>query len=164
MDSTLTQIEKEIYTPCGLVISAFRIEEESQEYFACQFQLNKRNIISRNSKITPTKTGQFVTFWKRNPNGPIEPFSETDSVDFFVVNSRTNNKLGQFVFPKSVLIEKGILSTNKKEGKRAFRVYPSWDIATNKQAVQSQKWQLDYFYEIGSTNNLEKVRTLYSKH
>lgn len=162
MDSNLIQIETEIYSKCGLVISAFRIEAESKEYYACQFQLNGRSIISRNSKITPTKTGQFVTFWKRNPNGPIEPFYETDSIDFFVVNLRTDNKLGQFVFPKSALIEKGILSTAKKEGKRAFRVYASWDIATNKQAVQAQKWQLNYFFELGSTSSLEKATALYN--
>jgi hypothetical protein len=74
---------------------------------------------------------------------------------------RTEKKFGQFVFPKSVLIKKGIISTRKKEGKRAFRVYPNWDVAKNKQAERTQKWQLDYFYEINATTDLQKVTGLY---
>jgi len=102
-----------------------------------------------------------VTFWKRSNNGPIEPFSETDQIDFFVINVCVNNKWGQFVFPKSVLIKKGIISAGKKEGKRGFRVYSVWDIVANKQAERTQKWQLDYFFEINSLTALEKAIKLY---
>ena len=80
-----------------------------------------------------------MTFWKRNGDGPIEPLNETDQIDFNTVNVRTENELGQFVFPKSVLIKKGIISAERKEGKRAFRVYPNWDTAKNKQAERTQK-------------------------
>ena len=73
----------------------------------------------------------------------------------------TENGFGQFVFPKPVLVKKGIISTESKEGKRAFRVYPDWDIAKNKQAAQTQKWQLDYFYEINDLTDLHKVSKLY---
>ncbi|WP_349675907.1 MepB family protein [Salegentibacter sp. UBA1130] len=151
----------EIYEKCGLKISDFQLETESKEYIACRFDLNGRKIISRNAKITPKKVGQFVTFWKRNGNGPIEPFEVNDQFDFFVVNVRTENQFGQFVFPKSVLIKKGIISTDKKEGKRAFRVYPSWVIANNKQAGKTQKWQLNYFHEITYSTDLKKVTDLY---
>ena len=58
-----------------------------------------------------------MTFWKRNGNGPIEPLIETDQIDFTTVNVRTENELGQFVFPKSVLIKKGMISVERKEGK-----------------------------------------------
>ena len=78
------------------------------------------------------------------------------------MNVLTETKLGQFVFPESVLIKKGIISTAKKEGKRGFRVYPVWDIAKNKQAIQTQTWQLNYFYEINNTLDLDKVNALYS--
>ena len=125
MDKNLKQIKTEIYDQCPLEFSDFIIETESTEYDACQFKLDGLNVRSRNSKITPKKVGQFVTFWKRNGTGPIEPFSEKDPIDFFTVNVRNEDKFGQFVFPKSVLIKYGILSTEKKEGKRAFRVYPN---------------------------------------
>ncbi|PQJ33215.1 MepB family protein [Nonlabens arenilitoris] len=162
MDDNLNKINNEVYTKCGLKISDFQIEHESKEYNACRFDLNGQKIISRNSKITPKKVGQFVTFWKRNEKGPIEPFEENDPIDFYTVNVRTENDFGQFVFPKSVLIKKGIISTTKKEGKRAFRVYPNWDIAKNKQAERTQKWQLEYFYIINDAINLKKVVKLYT--
>jgi hypothetical protein len=37
------------------------------------------------------------------------------------------------------LIEKGIVSTSKKEGKRGFSVYPIWDKTASHQAVKTQK-------------------------
>ncbi len=161
MDKNLNQIKAEVYDKCALEITEFETEPESKEYNACRFKLNGLNVISRTAKITPKKVGQFVTFWKRNGNGLIEPFNETDQIDFFVVNVLTENGFGQFVFPKSVLVKKGIISTESKEGKRAFRVYPDWDIAKNKQAAQTQKWQLDYFYEIDESTDFKKVVELY---
>ncbi len=163
MDKNLKQIKTKIYDRCSFEISDFKLEQESKEYDACRFNLNGSRVVSRNAKITPKKIGQFVTFWKRNGNGPIEPFNDRDEIDFFVVNIRTENEWGQFVFPKSVLIEKGIISTQKKEGKRAFRLYPSWDKTKSKQAEQTQKWQLNYFYEVGEMTDFEKVIQLYSK-
>lgn len=163
MDKNLNQIKAEIYDKCSLEISDFKTETESKEYNACRFKLNGLNILSRNAKITPKKAGQFVTFWKRNENGLIEPFDVNDPIDFYTVNVRTENEFGQFVFPKSVLLKKGILSTSMKDGKRAFRVYPKWDIVKSKQAERTQKWQLNYFYQINSLTDLQKVSELYNE-
>ena len=145
------EIINQVYKKCSLKISNFKIETESKEYNACQFNLNNLKIICRNAKITPKKVGQFVTFWKREINQPIAPFDENDT------------QIGQFVFPKAILIKKGIISTNKKEGKRAFRIYPPWDKTTSKQAEQSQKWQVDYFYEILDEKDLAGLLKLYEK-
>ena len=164
MTNELSEIKNEVYDKCELLISELEYESESTDYAACSFKLNGLNIICRNAKITPKKIGQFVTFWKRNINGSIEPFFETDRIDFYAVNVRAENKRGQFVFPKSELIKKGIISTDKKEGKRAFRVYPSWDIVKNKQAERTQKWQLNYFYEIGKSTEFKKVNELYKNY
>jgi len=163
MNKNLNQIKAEIYDKCSLKISDFKTERESKEYNACRFKLNGLNILSRDAKITPKKVGQFVTFWKRNENEIIEPFNEKDGIDFYIVNVRTENEFGQFVFPKSVLIKRGILSTEKKDGKRGFRVYPNWDTVKSKQAEQTQKWQLNYFYEINNSTDLQKVNELYNK-
>lgn len=161
MDNTLKQIQAQVYEPIDFEISDFIIETESKEYDACRFVLNDLRILSRSAKITPKKGGQFVTFWKRYGDGPIEPFHETDPFDFYVVNIRADNKLGQFVFPKAVLINKGIVSTDKKEGKRAFRVYPPWDQTNSKQAERTQKWQLDYFYELSKSIDFDRVKLLH---
>ncbi|NGP86716.1 MepB family protein [Fodinibius halophilus] len=161
MNDNLKSINNNIYDKCGLALSDFKTETESAAYDACQFKLNELNILSRTAKITPKKAGQFVTFWKRKGDGPIEPFHEVDPIDFFVVNVQSDHKFGQFVFPKSVLIKKGVITTNKKEGKRGIRVYPIWDIPKSKQAERTQKWQLNYFYEIGEMTDFKKVKELY---
>ncbi|MDD2984350.1 MAG: MepB family protein [Crocinitomicaceae bacterium] len=161
MHENLIQIKAEIFDACGFQFSDFQIEEESREYDACQFRINGLHVISRTAKITPKKAGQFVTFWKRNKQGPIEPFHFADDIDFFVVNVRFENRFGQFVFPKSILVQKGIISIEKKEGKRAFRVYPIWDVVESKQALQSQKWQTNYFFELDASPDLEKIKGAY---
>ena len=161
MDSTLNHIKTAVYDKCALTMTDFETEAESKEYKACKYQLNGRSILGRKAKTTPKKAGQFVTFWKRNERGIIAPFEATDKIDFYVVNVQQDNRLGQFVFPKSVLIQKGIMSTLGKEGKRAFRVYPKWDVVSNKQAERTQKWQLDYFYEINTSTDIKKVSALY---
>lgn len=161
MNKNLSQIKKEVYEVCGLEITDFELESESKEYDACRFKLNGKKVLCRGAKITPKKAGQFVTFWKRNEGGPIAPFDVSDLIDFYVVNVRSEDKFGQFVFPKSVLVKRGIISTPKKEGKRAFRVYPTWDIVKSKQAQRTQQWQLEYFYEINPSTNFNKVRELY---
>ncbi|OHX64540.1 MepB family protein [Flammeovirga pacifica] len=163
MDKNIKLIEKEIYDKCSLSISDFTLETESVDYYACQFKLNEWHIISRNAKITPKKVGQFVTFWKRNKEKTIAPFDENDFLDFYTVNVRTEYEFGQFVFPKSVLIEKGIISTEKKEGKRGFRVYPIWDTVTSKQAERTQKWQLNFFYQLNNQTDIKRVMALYGQ-
>ncbi|SEC41829.1 hypothetical protein SAMN04489761_2938 [Tenacibaculum sp. MAR_2009_124] len=160
MNKNFTYLNKEIFDKLNLEYAGYKEETESQEYDACQFQLNKRNIISRSSKVTPKKIGQFVTFWKRSSQGPIEPFSELDTIDYFMITTKVDEGLGLFLFPKQILIKKGILSTKNKDGKRGFRVYPPWDEVKSKQAERTQKWQQDYFYSITNSNDLlllEKV-------
>lgn len=161
MNDHLNLIKRKIFEKCGLTVSEFKTEDESKEYAACRFKLNGLKIVWRKSKITPKKRGQFVTFWKRNVNGIIEPLDETDPIDFYVISVKADNQFGQFVFPKSILIKKGIISTNKKEGKRGFRIYPSWDKPQNNQARNTQKWQLNYFFEANDKTDLEKVIKLY---
>lgn len=155
-------IIKNIYDTCDLKIASVFFDKESTAYHACKFKLNHKNIIFRSSKITPKKAGQFVTFWKRNKEGITEPFSENDAIDFYVINVQSENKTGQFVLPKSVLLEKGIISTSKKEGKRGFRVYPIWNKTISKQAIATQKWQLNYFFEIKEDLDFNFVKKLYS--
>ncbi len=165
-DSTpndLLTIQSLVYTPCGFNFSSPLVERESSEYGACTFTLNGVSILFRVAKITPIKIGQFVTLWKRIGRSPIQPFDLSDSVDYFVVSVEKENFLGQFVFPKSVLYEKGIVSKNGKGGKRAIRVYPPWDNAISTQAKKTQKWQLEYFLETPKHQPVDhlKARLLY---
>ncbi len=163
LNDNLNEVKTKVYNKLSFNIFRVNKELEGIEYDACQFELNGMKVISRSSKITPKKVGQFVTFWKRNQNGETEPYSENDPFDFYVINVKSGDRLGQFVFPKSELINKGVITTEKKDGKRGFRVYPIWDKALNKQAEKTQKWQLNYFYEIDKTTDFKRVNELYNK-
>ena len=154
----LLLVEKLVYNPLGLVIKNFYAENESAEYRAAEFTLNNNLIKYREAKITPTKIGQVVTFWKRIGKGPIMPYESEDLFDFLIVNVRDENHFGQFIFPKMVLCEKRIVSTKQKEGKRAIRVYPAWDKADNPQAIKTQKWQLEWFIDFSENVDVDLSR------
>jgi hypothetical protein len=140
-------------------------EEESAEYGAYTFVLNGQHIRFRVAKITPTKIGQFVTLWKRVGKGPIQPFDQSDPIDFFIISVRKGDSFGQFVFPKAILLKHGVISKHGKGGKRAIRVYPPWDHPTSLQAMKSQMWQVEYFLRLNNKVTLElpRIQHLYSE-
>lgn len=76
------------------------------------------------------------------------PYDLADSVDLFIFSVRSPEHFGQFIFPKTVLYEKGVVSKKEKGGKRAIRVYPPWVVTANRQAKNTQAWQTNYFLEI----------------
>jgi len=154
----LKTIKELFYDKYGLSIAQLVINPESKEYEACSFLLNEKKVVYRQAKITPTKAGQFVTVWKRNAVGITAPFDSDDSVDFIVITVKTDTQLGQFIFPKAILITKGILTYNGKDGKRGMRVYPPWDFVSSKQAMQTQSWQTDYFLQLNNENTMNQMR------
>lgn len=151
----LKVVKEWVYDKCGFELTNLKLNTESVEYGACTFELGGQKIEHRVSKITPTKTGQFVTIWKRNRNGVTEPFDIGDDIDFIAITAKSGDNMGQFIFPKSVLAEKGIITQNGKDGKRGIRVYPKWDIVTNKQAEKTQNWQTKYFVTIDRNNSTD---------
>jgi hypothetical protein len=161
----LLNIKSRIYDLSSFECSQPKKELESAEYAAYTFNLNGLSIRFRVAKITPKKTGQFVTLWKRIGNRPIQPYDFSDPFDFFVINTRKDNQCGQFVFPKSVLSQQDIISINGSGGKRAIRVYPPWDIHLNRQAQKTQQWQIKYFLDIPENGDIDLTRAkkLYQK-
>lgn len=148
----------ELYSKYDLNVTEIKIESESKEYDACRFMMNNKRILFRTAKTTPTKAGQFVTIWKRNSKGITQPFDATDAIDFVIISSREGKHFGQFIFPKSILLTKGILANGGKPGKRGIRVYPPWSVVTNKQANSTQSWQTKYFVNIEPQNEFNQSR------
>jgi len=165
IQSDLKIVKELVYDKCGFDLTNLKQNLESAEYGAYSFELKGRTIQYRVSKITPTKTGQFVTIWKRNKDGITEPFDISDDIDFIIITSKSGDNFGQFIFPKSVLADNGIITRNGKEGKRGIRVYPPWDIAKNKQAIKTQSWQTKYFLTIKNYNStdLDLTKKLFTK-
>ena len=153
-----------LYEACAFRVGEFFPEKESAEYYAYSYVLEDKNIRFRIAKKTPTKLGWFVTLWKRSQDGPIQPYDSSNSFDMVIIRTQSENNSGQFVFPKQILIEKGIVTHLKKEGKRGFRIYPPWNLPTSKQAQKTQKWQLEFFLDIGPSQlNIERAKSLHHK-
>ncbi|WP_418262664.1 MepB family protein [Flavobacterium faecale] len=151
-----------LFKPLKFELSNIKEELEGQDYFAHTFQIGKHKAKFRTAKITPTKTGHFVTLWKRNPQGITESHSILDDFDFYIITTRQKNNFGIFIFHKTVLHEKRILSDDSRDGKRGFRVYPSWDNTSNKQAQKTQLWQCNSFIDLSIENSidLQKINDL----
>ncbi|MFW3474311.1 MepB family protein [Streptomyces microflavus] len=147
-----------VYDPKGFVCSQPVLEPESAEYAAQRFTLDGQSVAFRVARTTPTKVGQFVTVWQRSAEGPIRPFDADDGVDLFVISSRDSGHFGQFVFPREVLCERGVMSRNGAGGKRGFRVYPPWATTTSRQAGSTQAWQVNHFLSLGEEEPVDLVR------
>ena len=137
------------------------IEQWNQEYEAFNFEFNGIKFKSRLAKKTPKKEGYFVACWRKNETNKNRPFNCKDSKDKLIINILDRSKKGQFIFPKELLVEKGIISSEKHKGKMAIRVYPSWEKNLNKTALNTQKWQIPYFLDFTKGFNKKKIKELY---
>ena len=165
MITQLEQIQNSVFSKLNVIISQIQPDSECEEYFGNNFQLNQFSIKFRKAKITPKKIGQFVTLWTRNPESKqTEPFSSEDPFDFYMIFCDTDHKSGFFFFSQQILVQKNILTTLSKDGKRGFRVYPTWDSPENKQAKKNQNWQKDFFIDFSDENYLKKFETIFNFH
>lgn len=156
--SELDLIDKLVFKTCELEFSAMETEIESQEYFAHNFQLGTQHVKFCTAKITPTKTGQFVTVWKQNDKGITEPCDIRNAFDFYIIATRKDKEFGLFIFPKAVRYENKILSDQTKEGKRGIRVYPTWGLTNSNQAQKTQLWQTKYFLDLSNNEQIDLIR------
>ncbi|HDJ6450632.1 TPA: MepB family protein [Staphylococcus aureus] len=122
-------------------------EKYNQDYEALTFSFKEETYQSRLAKKTPTKAGYFVTCWTKDENNYNQPYSKEAFADYLMIIVIDEELSGYFLFPRELLVEKGILTTFEHKGKMAFRVYPKWCNQLNKTAGQTQKWQCKYFFE-----------------
>ena len=163
--TVLTYLNKKMYEPNDIAISSIQEEKQNAKYGAGIFRVASKTVRFRVANITPTKVGQFVAFWEKDENNKNQPYAYKDAPDLLVITTfKSESEFGQFIFPKDILLNRGILSTNSAKGKMALRVYPSWDMPTSDQAKKTQKWQLPYFVDMSDSNQLttEKIIKLYS--
>ncbi|SLJ84676.1 MepB family protein [Psychrobacter sp. DAB_AL43B] len=166
--TVLEHINKIIYKPNQLMIDSIEEEKQNSEYAAGRFELSSKSAVRtvrfRVAKQTPTKVGQFVTFWEKDDECINQSSQYDQSSDLLVITTfKDNNTLGQFVFPKDILLKNNILKSHSTKGKMGIRVYPSWDKPTSSTAIRTQNWQLNYFFAVTDTSILptEKILELY---
>ncbi|PGK33826.1 mep operon protein MepB [Bacillus anthracis] len=163
-NDTIRNLNNIVYKPNNLMITNLKEEKQNAEYAGCLFHLNNKTIRFRKSKVTPNKIGQFVSFWEKDENMRNRAFSYEAVPDLLVITCIADNKLGQFIFSKEILLKEKILRTPSQTGKMAMRIYPVWDTTDSNQAKKNQTWQLQYFVDLSDINNLpiDKLLNLYS--
>jgi hypothetical protein len=155
----LTAAVKILYEPAGIEMTKEPSREaRSEDYGACHFSLNGRNVVFRVAKTTPTKIGQFVTVWKR-PGSANQPFESRDKIDFVVVSVLNGHQLGQFIFDKDGMIRNKIFSHAGQKGKMAFRIYSPSDKPTAKDAIATKAWQSRYFFSLAPSMLTDSSKT-----
>lgn len=146
----------------GAGLTSIAPQAEGVHYHAHTAMLGRQAILMRVAKTTPTKTGQFVTLWKRNASGLTVPISGSDEYQWFLVIVKDTGKAGFFLFSKEILLKQKILSGTGSTGKRGFRIYPIWAITHSQQAAHTKTWQVNFFFELPciTDSNLQRLRKL----
>lgn len=160
---SLDYLTKLVSKISDLPLEDFQIEEQNKEYEGATFSLGKQTFRSRKAKRTPKKIGYFVSFWEKDTERNNQPYHSTTAPDKLVITVLDQEKSGQFVFPKEVLIKNRILRHGEVKGKMALRVYPDWIQTLNKTAAATQNWQSPFFIDLTDEFDLEKLEMLYFK-
>lgn len=120
----------------------------NNEYEGIDLIFNQRRYRSRRARKTPKKNGYFLAIWEKDTAGNNKPYDYENFPDYLIINIIDDQQKGQFIFPKVVLKDKGILRAGDSQGKMAFRVYAPWNKDLNSSAKKAAKWQQAYFVEI----------------
>lgn len=144
-----------------VIIKQVHEETQNSEYEGGIVTINGQSYRSRLAKLTPKKVGYFVAFWEKGPNNQNQAFDMANTPDKSIISIIDGDLKGQFVFPKSILIQKGVLRREHAKGKMAMRVYPTWFDQLNTTASQTQKWQGAYFIDLSSEVDHKRVNQLY---
>jgi hypothetical protein len=91
------------------------------------------SLVSSNSRVIELGCGDGDLLFKKN--GITEPFDISDNIDFIVLLQGAAKTLDNLF--SLHMLSKGVITGNAKEGKRGMRVYPPWDIPSNKRAEKT---------------------------
>lgn len=144
----LREVEQAFYEQAKIILNQFKTQHESSEYYGHTASLDGNPVLYRVAKRTPTKTGFFVTLWKRDGFDKTVPYDSEDDFCFVIISTCFGEHFGQFIFPKKALIEQNIFSSNNIGGKRGFRLYTPWDCLESPQAKKTAQWQQKFFINL----------------
>ena len=145
----------------NLTIQKITVEPQNAAYEGTCLEIDGHHYRSRLAKLTAKKKGYFVVFWEKDANNQNQPYDFASSPDKLIISVIDGHQKGQFIFPKSVLLAKGILSGPHAAGKMASRVYPSWVKDLNLSAQKTQKWQAPYFIDLSLKVDRHALNNLY---
>lgn len=137
------------------------IERLNIEYESCIFTISGTEYRHRKANKTPNKKGYFTVFWVKDDNNKNRPYTPEETPEKLIITVMDEDRKGQFIFPRELLLKKNILKTDNSKGKMAMRVYPEWETELNKTAAQTQKWQGEFFIDLTDEINEVSLRNLY---
>lgn len=158
---SLDYLRKIITRISPFTIETLQVEVQNNDYEAVTFSIGKQTFRSRRAKKTPKKSGYFVVFWEKDGNNQNQPYESIAAPDKLVITVFDQEKIGQFIFPKEILLKKRILSQGEIKGKMAMRVYPNWVEELNKTAAATQKWQREFFVDLTDRFDSKRLDALY---
>ncbi len=119
-------------------------EDQNSDYESGIVRIGGDDWHIRTARITPTKPGAFVAFWRRDTDGATRPFG-ADEVDAgLLVFVADGEHRGVFRFTAAHLAQLQV-TRGRRAGKRGFRVYPTWCTELNAQATRTQRAQASAF-------------------
>lgn len=125
-------------------------EEQNGDYEAGIVAMGSKVWRIRTARVTPKKPGAFVAVWKRNLDGETCPFELDEHIEGLLVFVCEGEQFGVFQFSSAQLVNLGVSRSGVHEGKRGFRVYPSWSTELNRQATLTQRLQSSAFRRMDS--------------
>ncbi|WP_053386800.1 MepB family protein [Leucobacter japonicus] len=123
-------------------------EEQNSDYEAGLAVIDGERWHIRTARITPTKPGAFVALWRRDADGDTVPLPHDDDAQGALIFVMEGERRGVFRFTAEHLHGLGVTSSERRPGKRGFRVYPAWCDDLNARATASQTAQASAFTEL----------------
>ncbi|WP_226894993.1 MepB family protein [Oceanobacillus oncorhynchi] len=152
---------KELLSNTNYEITNIVKEPQNMEYEGTTFTIHENMYRSRLAKRTSKKNGYFVVFWEKDANHCNQPYAYSESPDKIMISIIDKDLKGQFIFPKLLLLEKGILRKIDNKGKMAIRVYPTLEKSLNNAAKKTQAWQMPYFIDVSNEIDWRRLTALY---
>jgi hypothetical protein len=167
LDADLLAVKKQAYDPARLDCSDPVDETTGEGDVAYAYTVGGAEVRFRGARPARNNGAPVSASCKKDEDGLTKPFDAADPVDLIVISVRDtvlSRNFGQFVFPREVLVERKIVSTDGVGGKRGFRVYPPWVQTKTDAEASTQAWQLEFFLRIDELRGVDtdKVRRLYS--
>ncbi|WP_276089196.1 MepB family protein [Pedobacter sp. JY14-1] len=141
----------------GLIASPYLPDTHAKAYEGKKFTCDGRSIIYRTGKLTPRKAGHFIAIWEKTSDGGSRPLSFEDQLSDLLIAVEEGGRMGYFLFPADVLLQRGIAASSSNQGKRGLRVYAPWISGLNPTALATQGWQQEYFREISGRTVVKRV-------
>lgn len=112
--ASLSYVDRTIFAPNHLIVTRVKEERQNSDYAAGRFKLSTgldtKTVRFRVAKQTPTKIGQFVTFWEKTLIKPINLIrSMRHQTYLLLLYSEIKACLVSLFFQKLFLLRKAFL-------------------------------------------------------